>query len=60
MSITENTINEIIKSHVYGMTNEQIAEVYGIPADEVKMIICAKHDDIEAEKAYRSKLSGKG
>ena len=57
--LTENTINEIIKSHVYGMSEKEICEIYGVTAEEVKRIICEKHEDIEAEKAYRSKLAGR-
>ncbi len=58
-TITENTINEIIKSHVYGMTEKEICEIYGVSAVDVRNIICEKHEDIEAEKAYRSKLAGR-
>lgn len=54
--ITENTINEIIKSHIFGMTNAEIAEVYKISEEDVKMLLCERHDDVEAERAYRSLL----
>ena len=56
--MTENTKNEIIKSHVYGMSDKDIAELYGISEDDVKMLLCERHEDIEAEKAYRSMLRG--
>lgn len=55
-NITENTINEIIKSHIFGMTNAEIAEVYKISEEDVKMLLCERHDDVEAERAYRSLL----
>lgn len=57
MEISENTKNEIIKSHVYGMSYGEIAELYGVPENDVKMFICERHEDVEAEKAYRSKLT---
>ena len=56
--MTENTKNEIIKSHVYGMSDKEIAELYGISEGDVKMLLCERHDDIEAEKAYRKRLGG--
>lgn len=56
-NLTENTINEIIKSHVYGMTEKEICEIYDVSAEDVRNIICEKHDDIEAEKVYRSMLA---
>lgn len=57
MKISENTKREIIKSHVYGMSFDEIAELYGVPKNEVEMLICERHEDVEAEKAYRSMLS---
>ena len=56
--MTENTKNEIIKSHVYGMTDEAIAEMYGVTINEVRMLLCERHEDVEAEKAYRKLLGG--
>lgn len=56
MNISENTKSEIIKSYVYGMSYSEIAELYGVPENDVKMLICERHEDVEAEKAYRSKL----
>lgn len=50
--ITENTINEIIKSHSYGMTYAEIAKVYKISEDDVKMLLCERHEDVEAERVY--------
>ena len=57
--LTENTINEMIKSHVYGMSDKRIAEIYDVSEEDVQRIICEKHEDIEAEKVYRSKLAGR-
>ena len=57
MKISENTKREIIKSYVYGMSFDEIAELYGVPRNEVEMLICERHEDVEAEKAYRSMLS---
>lgn len=56
--MTENTKNEVIKSHVYGMSDEAIAEMYGITIEEVRMLLCERHEDVEAEKAYRKLLGG--
>lgn len=56
--MTENTKNEIIKSHIYGMSNKDISRVYGVPEDDVKMLICEQHEDIEAERKYRQMLEG--
>lgn len=56
--MTENTKNEIIKSHIYGMSNEDIASVYGVSEDDVKMLICERHEDVEAERKYRQMLEG--
>lgn len=56
--MTENTKNEIIKSHVYGMSDKDIASVYGVSEDDVKMLICERHEDIEAERKYRQMLEG--
>lgn len=59
MELTENTKKEIIKSHVYGMSDADIADIYGIDIKDVRMLLCEKHEDIEVEKAYRSMLSGR-
>ena len=56
--MTENTKNEIIKSHIYGMSDREIAELYGISEDDVKMLLCERHDDVEAERRYRQQLEG--
>lgn len=56
--MTENTKNEIIKSHVYGMSSKDIASVYGVPEDDVKMLLCERHEDVEAERKYRQMLVG--
>lgn len=56
--MTENTKNEIIKSHVYGMSDKEIAELYGISEDDVKMLLCERHDDVEAERRYRQQIEG--
>lgn len=56
--MTENTKNEIIKSHIYGMSNKDIAGVYGVPEDDVKMLLCERHEDVEAERKYRQMLEG--
>lgn len=56
--MTENTKNEIIKSHVYGMSNKDIASVSGVSEDDVKMLICERHEDVEAERKYRQMLEG--
>lgn len=59
MEITENTKKEIVKSHVYGMSDADIADIYGLDIKDVRLLLCEKHEDIEAEKAYRFMLSGR-
>ena len=56
--MTENMKHEIIKSHVYGMHDRDIAELYGVTENDVKMLICEHHDEIEAERKYRQLLKG--
>lgn len=56
--MTENMKHEIIKSHVYGMPDRNIAELYGVTENDVKMLICEHHDEIEAERKYRQLLEG--
>ena len=56
--MTENTKCEIIKSHIYGMSNKEIAELYNVTENEVKMLLCERHDDVEAERRYRQQLEG--
>lgn len=56
--MTENAKNEVIKSHIYGMSDKDIAEIYGITIEEVRMLLCERHEDVEAEKAYRKLLEG--
>lgn len=46
--MSNETIREIIKSHIYGVSDADIAEVNGITTDEVKKVI-AENTAIEKE-----------
>lgn len=56
--MSNETRKQIIKSIVYGMTAESIAEIYGIDIDTVGKIMVDNADDIEKEKRYRKELEG--
>lgn len=56
--MTDQTRKEIIKSIVYGMTAEEISEIYGVPVDEVGKIMQDNAEDINAEREYRKMLEG--
>lgn len=57
-TMTDQTRKEIIKSIVYGMTAEEISEIYGVPVDEVGKIMQDNAEDINAEREYRKMLEG--
>lgn len=42
MEITENTKKEIVKSHVYGMSDADIADIYGLDIKDVRLPLCEK------------------
>lgn len=56
--MTEQTKQQIIKSHVYGMCIKDIAEMYGFDFDLVAKLITDIADEIAEEKAYRAMLDG--
>ena len=56
--MSHETIKEIIKSHVYGMSNAEIAQAYDISESEVEQLLNINSDEVEAERAYRAILEG--
>lgn len=56
--MTNETKKEVIKSFIYGMTIDEISDVYGIEASEVKAMLDDNAKEIAEEKAYRAKLEG--
>lgn len=56
--MSPETIKEIIKSHVYGMSNTEISQAYSISEDEAAKVISDNADEVEAERAYRAILEG--
>lgn len=56
--MSPETIKEIIKSHVYSMSNAEIAQAYDISEEEAAKVISDNADEVEAERAYRAILEG--
>ena len=56
--MSNETRKQIIKSIVYGVATDKIAEVYGISVDEVGKIMIDNTADIEKERKYRKELEG--
>jgi len=56
--MTEQTRQQIIKSHIYGMCTKDIAEQYGFDFDIVAKTIADNADEIEAERNYRLMVEG--
>ena len=56
--MSDETRKQIIKSIVYGVATDKIAEIYGISIDEVGKIMTDNAADIEREKKYRKELEG--
>lgn len=56
--MSEQTKNEIFKSFIYGMTIEEIAEIYGISEDDLRELLEQNAGEIADLKAYRAELEG--
>ena len=56
--MSPETIKEIIKSHVYGMSNAEIAQTYGISEEEAAKVISDNGDEVAEERKYRAILEG--
>ena len=56
--MTPETKNELMKSFVYGMTIEQLAEIYGICADEIKSFLETNAKEIAELREYRKMIEG--
>lgn len=56
--MSPETIKEIIKSHVYGMSNAEIAQAYDISEEEAAKVISDNGDEVAEERKYRAMLEG--
>ena len=56
--MTPETKNEIFKSFVCGMTIEEMSEIYGISADEIKTLLESNAKEIAALREYRKMIEG--
>ena len=56
--MTPETKNEIFKSFVYDMTIDQLAEIYGISADEIKTLLESNAKEIAELREYRKMIEG--
>lgn len=58
--MTNEMIKELVKSHVYGMTVTEMADIYGIPEKEITDILTDNAAEIADEREYRDMLDGRG
>ena len=56
--MADNVTNEILKSHIFGMSIEDISECYEISVGEIKEIIAENTDEIEELKRYYEAMKG--
>lgn len=54
--MTEQTRQEIFKSHIFGMSNQEIAECYGISKEAVDKLISESTAEIENKKAFMKQI----
>lgn len=57
--MTNEQIKELVKSHVYGMTVTEMADIYGIPEKEIADILTDNAAEIVDEREYRDMLDGR-
>lgn len=57
--MTKEQIKELVKSHVYGMTVTEMADIYGIPEEEITEILTDNAAEIADEREYRDMLDGR-
>lgn len=58
--MTNELIKELVKSHVYGMTVTEMADIYGIPEKEITEILTDNAAEIADEREYRDMLDSRG
>ena len=56
--MTPETRNELFKSFVFGMTIDQLAEIYGISADAIKTLLEENAKGIAELREYRKMIGG--
>ena len=56
--MTPETKNEIFKSFVFGMTIDQLAEIYGISANEIRKLLEENAEEIAGLREYRKMIEG--
>lgn len=57
--MTNEIICELIRSHIYGLTTAEMAEIYGLSEEEITHTLVDHAADIEDERAYRSSMQPK-
>lgn len=56
--MSDQTINEIIKSHIYGYSVNEIADIYAIFPNDVEKIIEKNAKKISEFRKYFSNIGG--
>lgn len=56
--MSEQMKKEILKSFVYGMTIEDMSDIYELSADELRTILNDNAAEIAELKKYRAELEG--
>lgn len=57
--MTSEMRKELIRSHVYGLSVNEMSEIYGISTDEIVSTLTDHAAEIEDERAYREMLAPK-
>ena len=55
--MTNELRKELIRSHIYGLSVNEMSEIYGVSTDEIVSTLTDHAADIEDERAYREMLS---
>lgn len=55
--MTNEMRKELVRSHVYGLSVNEMSEIYGISTDEIVSTLTDHAAEIEDERAYREMLS---
>ena len=58
--MTNEQRKELVRSHVYGLSIDEMSEIYGIGADEIINALAEHAAEIEDERAYREKMDYSG
>ena len=56
--MTPETKNELMKSFVFDMTIDKLAEIYGISADEIRKLLDENAKEIAELREYRKMIEG--